>query len=202
MNALHSSAAYLRFATLLALALLAISACEAKKESGEAKTEDPPAAASVCAATGAEPELINADAEEILAAVRAPGAKAVVVNAWATWCAPCVEEFPHFVEFYREHCDDGVRLLFVSADFSKQRDDALKFLKEQGVDFRSFHKKGDEDLFINTLNPDWSGALPATFIYDGEGNRVHFIEEPMDKAQLEALVAPLLANTDNTSEKP
>src|SRR5262249_50754559 len=99
------------------------------------------------------PELTPADAERVLRAVAEPGARAVMVNVWATWCMPCREEFPDVMRFYRAYRDSGLRLVLVSADFDESVGEARKFLGTQGVDFGTFLKKDDDMRFINRLSP-------------------------------------------------
>ena len=118
----------------------------------------------------------SADAPAVLAAVHAPGAKATVVNVWATWCEPCREEFPDLVRLHHEFENKGMRLVLVSGDFDTERAAVNKFLSDQGVDFTTYIKSGDDMKFINDLNPKWSGALPATFVYDGHGRLLDFWE--------------------------
>ena len=113
------------------------------------------------------PELRPAAVEEIEQAVREPGARAVLLNVWATWCGPCREEFPELVHLGRAYRPRGLRLVLVSADFADQAGAARDFLRRQGVDFTTFLKTGDDMKFIDRLEPRWTGALPATFVYDG-----------------------------------
>jgi len=120
-----------------------------------------------------------------LAAVRAPGAKAVVVNVWATWCEPCREEFPDLVRLGHEYAGRGVRLVLVSGDFDSEKPAVTKFLTDQGVDFATYIKSGDDMQFINGLNPKWTGALPATFVYDGQGRQRDFWEGKASYAKME-----------------
>ena len=122
------------------------------------------------------PQLTAATADRVIAAVREPGARAVLVNVWATWCVPCREEFPDLVRIQRELGDQGFRLVLVSADFDDTVPQARAFLARHGVDFPSYQKTGDDMVFINTLDSLWSGALPATFLYDGTGRKVRFWE--------------------------
>src|SRR5436190_1199782 len=77
----------------------------------------PAAAPTHPAASAAAPKLVPADAATVLKAVRAPGAKAVIVNLWASWCPPCREEFPDILKVARELKGRGVRLVLVSGDF-------------------------------------------------------------------------------------
>lgn len=136
------------------------------------------------AGSAPEPPLVSADAAKILEAVKEPGAAVVLVNVWATWCNPCVEEFPDLVRLRKNYLDRGVRVLLVSADFSTERAATLEFLAKQGVDFPTFQKDGDDMKFIDALCPQWSGAMPATFLYDSKGRLVHFRE---GKASYDAL---------------
>ena len=150
-------------------------------------------AAPAVAVTPAEVKLTSGTSADVLAAVRSAGAKAVVVNLWATWCVPCREEFPDLMRFYRTYKDRGVSLLLVSGDFSSETDPAKEFLASQGVDFPSWLKSEGDDSFINAFDPAWSGALPATFIYDSTGAKRHSFLGPVTYDALEKEVAPLLA---------
>lgn len=152
---------------------------------------EPPAPSRTQART---PAAQPADAPAVLAAVQAPGAKATVLNVWATWCEPCREEFPDLVRLGHEYSDRGVRLVLVSGDFDTEKAAVDKFLADQGVDFATYIKSGDDMKFINGLNPKWSGALPATFVYDGQGRLRDFWEgkasyEKMEERLLRVLEA-------------
>lgn len=140
----------------------------------------------------AAPAPTPATASEILDAVRAAKKQVVVVNVWATWCIPCREEFPDLLKLRRQYQDRGVDVLFVSGDFSGERDQATAFLTEQGVDFPTYIKTGDDMAFIDAFDPKWSGALPATFIYDGQGRLRHALLGKSSYAQFEAKVLDVL----------
>jgi thiol-disulfide isomerase/thioredoxin len=116
------------------------------------------------------PSVVPATGQEILRRVGEPGANVVLVNVWATWCVPCMEEFPHLVRLRRAYAERGLRVILVSGDFAGELPRVRMFLATQGVDFVSYIKSGDDMEFINALSPRWSGALPATFIYDGGGS--------------------------------
>ena len=141
-------------------------------------------AAALAAAPGPLPELRPADAARVIQEVRRPGAKAVLVNLWATWCQPCREEFPDLVRIEREFRDRGLRVVFVSADFPDAERDAQRFLAAHGVRGPSFIKEGDDMTFIDGLHSAWSGALPATFIYDSNGVLREFWEGKADRTKL------------------
>jgi thiol-disulfide isomerase/thioredoxin len=123
----------------------------------------------VAAAPAVKPTLTPANAAAVKKAIAAPGAKAVLVNIWASWCGPCRDEFPDVLKIRRDLGPQGVRVILVSADFDDARADAVKFLADMGVDFPSFIKVGKDEEFIDGLAKEWTGTLPATLVYDGTG---------------------------------
>ena len=132
-----------------------------------------------------------ATATEILEVVRESPATVKVVNMWATWCAPCVEEFPAFVRLQQQYDSSQVRVFFVSADFEDELPAVRRFLQSQGVRF-SFLKQEADDAFVNAFSPEWTGALPATFLYDAAGNLRGFWEGKTTYDQLVEQVQKLL----------
>jgi thiol-disulfide isomerase/thioredoxin len=99
--------------------------------------------------------------------------KVVLVNFWATWCKPCVAEFPEIVKLYRDYKDKGFELVFVSVDVTEDiKTKVVPFLKKQGVDFTTYYSNFDnpEDL-INFFDKNWQGAIPSTYIYDRNWNQ-------------------------------
>jgi thiol-disulfide isomerase/thioredoxin len=119
-------------------------------------------------------QVIPADAKTVLKSVRKPGAKAVLLNVWATWCEPCREEMPDIVRFYRENQQRGLRLVLVSGDSIEEKASVEKFLSEQGVHFPTFIKTGSDMDFIDGIDSRWNGDLPVSLLFDAQGNRVHF----------------------------
>jgi thiol-disulfide isomerase/thioredoxin len=120
--------------------------------------------------------------------------RVVVVNFWATWCEPCREEFPDFIELQRRQASRGLLVLAVSLDAPSERDrEVKKFLAEMQPVFPVLIKTaGDPDEFINAIDPRWTGSLPATLIYDRAGRRQHTLFVPQTLATLEGYVEPLL----------
>src|ERR1051326_1175379 len=77
--------------------------------------------------------IVPTTPNQIAAAVRAPGAKATLVNVWATFCGPCRKEFPELVRLQRTWKPKGLRVMFVSADTDDQKAAVTSFLRHQGV---------------------------------------------------------------------
>jgi thiol-disulfide isomerase/thioredoxin len=122
------------------------------------------------------PAPINATAADVLKAVDEARGNVVLVNVWATWCEPCRHEFPALLRVRRELASNRFKLILVSADFADQLPQVDQFLAQQGVSFPTYVKSQDDMEFINALNPRWSGALPATFLYDSTGKLRDFWE--------------------------
>lgn len=119
-----------------------------------------------------DPLLKDVTGEELRQVIESlKGEKVVLVNVWATWCAPCIEEFPEIIKIQRKY-KDQLQVIFVSADFPDSRDKALDFLKKQNVDWTTYFKAGKDQQFIEAISKDWTGALPFTKIINKRGEVV------------------------------
>jgi thiol-disulfide isomerase/thioredoxin len=97
--------------------------------------------------------------------------KTLFLNIWATWCVPCIEEFPDIVKLSEKFKNSDLEVIGISVDYPDEVNTKIvPFLLKQKVPYKVYVSdfKKDEDL-INTLNVKWSGALPATFIFDKQG---------------------------------
>ena len=134
--------------------------------------------------------LNEADYQKLVASQKG---KIVVVNFWATWCAPCRSEMPQLVAFGKRQEANGVKLVVISADELSDGAKASAFLDAQHAPVPRFIKKADDDeKFIDAIDPKWSGALPATFVYDRNGKRVKSIFGELSMPDLERAVGALM----------
>ena len=122
------------------------------------------------------------------------GEKVVLVNFWATWCMPCVEEFPDLVKLHQTYQSKGLEVIAISADNSKLVDSKVKpFLKKNGARFLCFVKETTDDgAFINAIDKEWGGELPVTFVYDKSGQRAQSFYQKQKWETFVAAVGPLL----------
>lgn len=145
-----------------------------------------------CLAACGKPSVTPATSTDVLTAVRAAGAKVVLVNFWAAWCGPCREEFPALVRLQNDYADRGLKVIYVSWDDTAA--EAAKFLAREGVKSPSFLKakqQGDQD-FIHAFEPKLTGALPTTLIYDGTGKLRSFWEGSATYAEFETKINAVL----------
>ncbi|MFC1476942.1 TlpA disulfide reductase family protein [candidate division KSB1 bacterium] len=134
------------------------------------------------------------DAAAVVDALKERKGKVVLINMWASWCDPCVEEFPDLVTLYETYKDRGLDVIGVSHDFEEQVESRLiPFIREHDAGFTHFLQNGQvAQDFIDGIDTEWSGVLPATFLYDREGRRAAYISGKFDTKELEEKIVALL----------
>ncbi len=110
-----------------------------------------------------------------------------IINFWATWCMPCVKELPHFEELNEKYSQEKVRMILVSLDFADQLNSRLApFVEKKGIDSEVILLDDpDANSWIPKVDRNWSGALPATYIYKKE--KVKFHEGSLSEKELNKL---------------
>lgn len=120
--------------------------------------------------------------------------KVAVMNFWATWCPPCVEEMPYFVQLYNSYNGKGVELISISGDGKENLDSAVRsFQKDRSLPF-AIHVISEQspEALDAVLTKELTGALPETLIYDKDGKLAKQFEGPVTQQQLEDAVKALL----------
>jgi thiol-disulfide isomerase/thioredoxin len=147
----------------------------------------------IAAAAVAQPRLIPLDEGGYRTLLDSHRGKVVLVNFWATWCAPCRAEMPQLVKLSESLREKGLVFVTVSADEPEQEQDAGRFLEKVRVPGPSYIKRAkDDDRFISAIDPKWSGALPATFLYDRQGRKARSFFGEVSMKELDAAVRKLL----------
>jgi thiol-disulfide isomerase/thioredoxin len=177
---------------LLISFLLSLGACAPRGGSapGITRTKAPP-----------DTIVVPVTAQDLHARVSRGHASATIVNVWATWCIPCRQEFPALLRVARVHAAKGVKLVLVSADFPDQLAGVHTFLAAQGVTDTTYLKAGEDMAFIEAMDHRWTGALPATFIYDRNGRLQSFWEGAGDAARFESALTTVLAAHSTGEER-
>jgi thiol-disulfide isomerase/thioredoxin len=143
-------------------------------------------------ASAASAELTPLTAKEVVA--KAANAKITIVNLWATWCAPCKEEMPELIRYYKSHATNGAQLLLVSGDSPSEFKEAAEFLAKLGADFPVYRLSEAPDAFMKNLGePNWPAIVPTTLIYDQKAKRIGYWAKRVPMKELETIAAKALA---------
>ena len=112
-----------------------------------------------------------------------------VVNFWATWCKPCVEELPYFREVAAERNENTVHFIFVSLDFANQIENTFKpFLSANPLPGEVWWLNEKKlHTLIPKIDPTWTGAIPATLFFKGSTYR-QFWEGEIKRNQLAEII--------------
>ncbi|MCX6620675.1 MAG: TlpA disulfide reductase family protein [Acidobacteria bacterium] len=117
----------------------------------------------------------------------------VLVNFWATYCAPCRKEMPALAALAKRLKARGFLLVVISADEPAQEKAAQAFMEKQAVTGPTYIRKAqDDDTFIRAIDAKWSGALPASFLYDRAGTKVKSFVGEVEISELEREIARVL----------
>lgn len=133
-----------------------------------------------------EPVALEVADEAAIRAIAAGDAKKLrLVNVWATWCGPCVIEFPDLVSLHRIYRGRDFEVVTVNADDPDKREKALAFLKEQQASTRNVaFAKGDPYALIEAIDPKWPGALPYTMLVAPGGKVIYRSDGQFDTRAL------------------
>jgi thiol-disulfide isomerase/thioredoxin len=118
----------------------------------------------------------------------------VLIDFWATWCAPCVASMPKLAEIYKEGKDKG--LVMISVDQDQEASKAADFLAKNGYEWPNFH---DGDGEIEKLMG--SGGIPRTVLVDA-GGQIVYDGTGMDESHLRTHLAKLGPQFRDLTPKP
>jgi thiol-disulfide isomerase/thioredoxin len=145
-----------------------------------------------------KPVVSAIDIEALKQIITEQRERPLLVNFWATWCDPCRDEFPDLVKIdseYRPHSLDFVTISL--DDFSDIKTEVPKFLGSMKATMPAYLLNvSDPEPAINMVDPQWSGSLPATFLYNSNGEVVYKHLGRVDPNELRAAIDKLVKKTD------
>lgn len=110
-------------------------------------------------------------AEEFKRILKSHQGELVIVNFWATWCAPCLKEIPDLLRLQQENAPAGVQLIGVAVDEpTPDSAEVERFRSRYFPTFRTYARAGNEmDELAQVVDPTWNEVVPTTYLLDREG---------------------------------
>ncbi|WP_276502703.1 TlpA disulfide reductase family protein [Terrimonas pollutisoli] len=130
------------------------------------------------------------DLEKIIAESKTP----LVINFWATYCKPCIEEMPYFLALEKEYKKDNLQLLLVSLDMEDDYPSKVDaFLQKRKItSVSAWLDETNADYFCPKIDASWSGALPATLFVNNNDRYKKFVEDSFSKEKLKKEIEAML----------
>jgi len=136
------------------------------------------------------------EVEKMITESRTP----LIINMWATWCMPCIEEIPYFIKEVDKHnssvtaAQDSIHLLLVSLDFKEAFPaDISAFAKKRKFTARIvWLDETNADYFCPKIDARWSGAIPATLFVNNKTGYRNFVENKLSREELKKEIMAIL----------
>ena len=114
-----------------------------------------------------------------------------LVNYWATWCKPCVEELPDFIKLENQMKNERFKMILVSLDFPSQIDSrVIPFLNDNNISSEVVILDDKANYWINKVNENWDGDIPVTQIIKNGEKEFH--NSSLNLEELQKIVQPKL----------
>lgn len=126
--------------------------------------------------------------DEAFSILESHDSELLVVNYWATFCGPCVEEMPYFQKVSKAYEPSKVRVVGYSLDFIDPLQRVPEFLKQKDITYSNLVLKVDPNEYIDKVSPAWKGDLPATFFYNSSGEKLGEVLGVLEQEELIAKV--------------
>jgi thiol-disulfide isomerase/thioredoxin len=99
--------------------------------------------------------------------------RVLFVNVWATWCIPCIEEFPDLIKLQQAYEKKPVDFVSLNVNLIAEKDSlVIPFLEKENSNLDVYMADRDDvDALVDVIDKNWSGAVPVTFILDRHGKR-------------------------------
>jgi len=139
--------------------------------------------------------LQSIDLAGVKALLKNDSGKLRLVNIWASWCGPCVAEFPEFIEINRMYRHRDFEMVSVNVEGSAANDRVTAFLKKNQASFTNRVFDGDVYAFIEAVSPSWPGSIPYTLLIKPGGEVLYRHLGMIDALELKKAIVEHLGRT-------
>jgi thiol-disulfide isomerase/thioredoxin len=140
-----------------------------------------------------EVKLEEISTEGVQALVRQKSDKLTLINVWATWCGPCVTEFPDLVEINLMYRNRDFELITISADNLAKKEKVHEFLKKKHASGRNYIFNGtDNYALIEAVDENWQGAIPYTMLIKPDGEIIYARQDAIDPLEMKRKIVEIL----------
>lgn len=138
-----------------------------------------------------EAELVKLD--QLQKIMKSENEHILIVNFWATWCAPCLKELPLFEKLGAERKDILIKLVSMDMDLDPNPSKVRDFVNRKKIKSTVLilDERNPND-WIDKVDKRWSGALPATLVINNKNGKRRFVEKELHEGELEKLIADVL----------
>ena len=143
-----------------------------------------------------EVTLEQTGAEQLRALVKNDSDKLRLINVWATWCVPCLDEMPELVDINRMYRGRDFELITVCADPPERQAKALEFLRKFHASTKNYIFESDQTYeMAEAIDPEWPGGLPYTLLVKPGGEVVYRMLGRFDALELKRAIVDVLGRT-------
>jgi thiol-disulfide isomerase/thioredoxin len=118
----------------------------------------------------------------------------LIVNFWATFCVPCIQEMPYFQEMARQYKSQNVSLLFVSLDLKEAYPTKVNAMaKKLQLTFPVvWLNETNADYFCPKIDTTWSGGMPSSLFVNNSTGYHKFFEDQLSKEKLDGVIKEMI----------